>query len=230
VANLPEPWRPLLNWETPAGKALSELVRALPKDQRFQITVFGSAPLQLGLDAGFLSADVDIFSEGDVSEIVAQHGLGKGSREVYIECCAPTTFASTSDWHQRVFVVEMGNAKITFPHPLDILVSKLSRLEDKDLRAFELVREKMGIPTESELKRALMNAVDLYRPSFDEENRAGDIFQNTQIVWQKLFGKGIDVRADIIRPAIEERQRHYGTNSPDHKGRLRQISGFGSGL
>lgn len=227
MANLPEAWKPLLNWEAPAGKVLLSLLAVLPKDRRFHITVFGSAPLQLGVDSGFLSADVDIFSEEDLSEIIAQNGLGKGSREIYIEYCAPSTFASTPDWHHRAFLVESDNVTISFPHPIDILVSKLPRLEEKDLRAFELVREKMGIPTEPELKRALMNAVDLYRPSFDEERRAGDIFQNTRVIWQKLFGKDIDVRAEIIRPAIEERQKHYGTISPDHKGRLKQISGNG---
>jgi hypothetical protein len=49
-------------WGTPAGKLLDLLARSLPTQPRLEITVFGSAPLQLFLDRNFLSADIDFQS------------------------------------------------------------------------------------------------------------------------------------------------------------------------
>ena len=92
-------------------------------------------------------------------------------------------------------------------HPWDVLVSKLQRLEEKDLEAFKLVIAKTGHPTEAEFSQLLQKAVDLYRPKFDEETARGDMMMNTRILWQTLWQKEIDVRAAIIRPALE-RSRH----------------------
>ena len=87
-------------------------------------------------------------------------------------------------------------------HPWDVLVSKLQRLEDKDVEAFKLVIAKTGHPTEQEFTLHLQKAVDLYRPKFDEETARGDMFANTRAIWKILWNKEIDVRAEIIRPAL----------------------------
>jgi hypothetical protein len=52
-----------------------------------------------------------------------------------------------------------------------------------------------------------MKGSSIYRPSFDEES-AGNPTYNTEILWRELFSKTIDVRRDIISPAVEERQRN----------------------
>ena len=87
-------------------------------------------------------------------------------------------------------------------HPWDVLVSKLQRLEEKDVEAFKLVIAKSGHPTEHEFIVHLQKAVDLYRPKFDEETPRGDMFANTHELWKILWNKEIDVRAAIIRPAL----------------------------
>ena len=51
-----------INWNCPAGKQLDRLAGLLPKPPRLDITVFGSAPLQLFLNPDFLSQDVDLFA------------------------------------------------------------------------------------------------------------------------------------------------------------------------
>ena len=68
------------------------------------------------------------------------------------------------------------------------------------MRAFHAVIAATGHPTEEEMKRELQDAVDLFRPGFDEEN-ASDLISTTRLLWRELYKSEIDVRAEIIRPA-----------------------------
>jgi hypothetical protein len=216
-------WEPQLDWTTPAGETLDAFLKRLPSDASLQITVFGSAPLQMALDRQLVSADVDILLEKDLSELIEQNGFGPGKRAVYIEQCSPSAFITAPDWIHRAFETSRSGVALRFPHPIDILVSKLQRLEEKDLRAFLLVQQTMGLPSEQQLKTVLMNAVDLYRPRFAEEEFKGDIFENTRSVWRALFNKDIDVRNDLIIPGLEKRRSSYGLNAPKHKSVLEKI-------
>ncbi|MCI0536686.1 MAG: hypothetical protein L0Z50_15825 [Verrucomicrobiales bacterium] len=63
-----QPWRPQLNWDTPAAEVLDRFVDALPSNLPWRVIVFGSSPLQLGVDPTFLSGDVDVICEQDVTE------------------------------------------------------------------------------------------------------------------------------------------------------------------
>jgi hypothetical protein len=202
-------WRPDLNWETPAGRVLDRLIEALPVDRPWKIIVFGSSPLQPGIDSTFLSGHIDIISVPEVEEHCRKAGLLKGQTSLYIEPCTAAAFTVSADWQLRAFEVQRKHVTLILPHPIDILVSKIKRLEEKDLAAFRLVRSKTGHPSEEELLIALRRVVDIYRPSFDEES-TGDPRHNTQIVWRELFGKPIDIRQQIIGPALTERRRNYG--------------------
>ena len=108
-------------------------------------------------------------------------------------------------------------------HPWDVLVSKLQRLEEKDMNAFKLVIGKTSHPTEAEFIRHLQKAVDLYRPKFDEETARGDMLMNTRLLWRELWQRDIDVRAEIIRPAILRAEREYQDFDPTLKERLADI-------
>jgi hypothetical protein len=204
-----QPWRPELDWSAPAGQVLDKLVSALPDTQTFEIIVFGSSPLQLGVDSKFLSGDVDVIPDKDIIPYCQRAGLLKGQAPIYVEPCSTLAFTASPDWFVRAFRCQRRHVTYTFPHPIDILVSKIKRLEEKDLRAFKLVREKTGHPTEDELVNALRRIVDVFRPSFDEEG-GGNPALNTQTLWRELFGREIDVRARIIMPALAERHRDYG--------------------
>ena len=117
--------------------------------------------------------------------------------------------------------MQCGNVTLTIPHPLDILIGKLDRLDAKDMKAFERVIQLTGHPTAAELLAELRNAVDLFRPAFDEDfpNRYPE---NTQRLWREIFHAEIDVRRDIIAPANARRQQGYGESPPDYKRTLGQ--------
>ena len=82
-------------------------------------------------------------------------------------------------------VWEVADATLTIPHPLDILIGKLDRLDAKDLKAFERVIQLAGHPTADEFRFELQNAVDLFRPAFDEDtpNRYPE---NTRRLWREM--------------------------------------------
>lgn len=204
-----ESWRPAINWETPAGRLLDRLVECLPANRPWRIIVFGFSPLQLAVDPAFLSADVDVIPQDDIESFCRAAGLLKGQAPIYIEPCTAAPFTASADWMIRACETPRRHVTFILPHPLDILVSQIQRLDEKDLRAFHVVREKTGHPTEDDLRAALRRVVDIYRPSFEEES-ASDAKHNTQLLWRNLFGKSINVGTEIIAPALAERRKNYG--------------------
>ena len=204
-----ESWRPEINWQTPAGQVLDKLIDSLPADRPWRLIVFGSSPLQLAVDPTFLSADVDVIPSADIEVFCRSAGLLEGQTPIYVVPCTAAAFTASADWTNRAYETRRRHVAVVLPHPIDILVGKIKRLDDKDLRAFRLVREKLGHPTEDELIMALRRVVDIYRPSFDEES-ASDPRQNTELLWRNLFGKSINVAQEIIAPALAERRKNYG--------------------
>lgn len=198
-----------------------KLLELAPEGTR--ITLFGSAPLQISLDRSLASADVDLFSEPDLKSLVEAHGLGPKQSAFYVQVCHALNFASSPRWPGRAARFEIQGRTLIVPHPIDILIAKLHRLEEKDMKAFHVVRERTGHPTEEEMRAELIQAVDLYRPGFDEEGQRGDILANTRRLWIEFFGRDIDVRAEIIRPALELRRQGYEPDAPrvDYKQALR---------
>jgi hypothetical protein len=215
-------WKPDIDWEAPAGQLLRRFVDSLPKQRVFHITVFGSAPLQLTIDRNLLSGDVDVFSDDDedLSGLIASAKLDQSQGGFYLESGFELSFRTSPRWRRRAQSVQLGAVTLTFPHPLDILIGKLDRLDPKDLEAFRRVIEVTGHPTEAELKSELQNAVDLFRPAFDEDS-PNRYPENTRRLWKELFRTEIDIRRDIIEPAVLRRRQGYGETSPDYKDALR---------
>ncbi len=212
------------DWLTPAGRLLGSLAETLPAQPRLTIVVFGSAPLQLFIDPTFLSKDVDIVGEEEVQSVAEGITLPGESGDLHFQVCDRLTFRSALGWEERAQRILRCGHTFVFPHPWDILVSKIGRLEEKDLEAFRLVIRKTGHPTAAEFSTHLQMAVDLFRPNFDEE-RGSDYLTQTRILWREIFGGDIDPRTEIIRPALARRQAQYDADAgdPRWKERLRNL-------
>ena len=72
--------------------------------------------------------------------------------------------------------------------------------------AFRMVVRLTGHPATDEFKRELQNAVDLFRPSFDDESPER-YSVNTHRLWRELFGAEIDIRTEIIALALARAAR-----------------------
>ena len=214
-------WAGVIDWAAPAGQLLQRFLAALPPQRAFHITVFGSAPLQLTVDRHLLSGDVDIFSDDDedLSALIATARLDKTQGGFYLEPGFELSFRTSPRWRGRAKTVRIGCVTLTFPHPLDILIGKLDRLDPKDLKAFARVIQLTGHPTAEEFKVELQNAVDLFRPGFEEDS-PNRYPENTQRLWREIFRAEIDIRRDIIEPAMIRRKQGYGEPPPDYKGVL----------
>jgi hypothetical protein len=221
---MPESSVQILNWDAPNGRLLRKFIDGLPQDRPLVLNVFGSTPLQMRLDPSFLSGDVDMFTSEDLSGVLEYMKLGKDYTTPYIELVPSTIFITNPAWRDRAAKQVFGNVTLYIAGALDVLVGKLKRLDPKDLAAFDLVKAKTGGPAEQELKEALRVVVDMYRPAFDEENPGGDPIANTRRLWMHLYGHDIDVRKEIIVPAIEVRKEAYGENAPDRRKILREIA------
>jgi hypothetical protein len=138
---------------------------------------------------------------------------------LFLEAGYELSFRTSPRWRARAKVVRLEKATLVVPHPIDILIGKLDRLDPKDLLAFRKVIAATGHPTAEELKRELQNAFDLFRPSFDEE-RPNRLIENTQRLWRELFAREIDVRKEIIAPGIARRQEGYHEPTLDYKHHL----------
>ncbi len=216
-----EPWANTISLDTPAGQVLKKLTALLPQDRRFNITVFGSAPIQMTVAPSLLSADIDLFcDDANLQELVAEARLGKLHTDFYVQVSSALNFQTSPLWGTRAQSFQLGNCTFVIPHPIDILIAKLNRLDEKDLEAFRVVRKRTGHPTEAELVAELQMAVDLFRPRFDNEC-APDFSTNTRRLWPLLYGREIDVRQEIIVPALAKRKAGYGLPSRDYKQELR---------
>ena len=216
-------WTGEIDWVAPAGRLLEQFASSLPANRSFRLTVYGSAPLQLTVDRQLLSADVDFFSDDDedLSALVRAFNQDHTLGGLYLEPGFELSFRTSPRWRQRAKSIQLGHVTITLPHPLDILIGKLDRLEAKDLKAFERVVQLTGHPTSEEFKLELQTAVDLFRPAFDADS-PNRYPENTRRLWRELFHAEIDLRREIIEPALSRRRQGYGEPPPDYKSILGQ--------
>lgn len=116
---------------------------------------------------------------GELSWYHDKHG-------VFVEVWSEETFAAPEGWRERGRLVrhqDLPRVRLLVPHPHDVLVSKLERLESKD-------REHRRILAEYPLKRAAFDALLEHAP-----HRRGRIADQERV---RRFEHGVGViRAQI---------------------------------
>ena len=97
-----ESWAGSIDLSTRAAELLRKIAGALPQDRQFQITVFGSAPIQICVDSTLTSADVDVFSEfEELREIIENAGLGQDKSAFYVQVSSELNFRTSPRWKDR---------------------------------------------------------------------------------------------------------------------------------
>jgi len=110
-----ESWAGSIDLNTRAGALLRKLVSLLPAGRPVTI-IFGSAPLQIGVDSTLTSADVDLFSDWEeLNDLVHQHNLGTGQTEFYIQVSSELNFRTSPRWMERTQSVFVENCTLRFP-------------------------------------------------------------------------------------------------------------------
>jgi len=208
---------PSPRWDTLAGRVLDAFFTAVHEqmpEYDLPLTIFGSAPIQLCLDASFTSADVDIMVLGGdarLREIAAQAGVGRSGslRPAFgVQICPAPLFKPTPHYLQRAHVETRHGLKIVVPHLRDILIGKMHRsrfegqtgLVSKDLRAFQRVRELCGgHPTLDEFLEDLAAMEPSFRPPL---NGSLNSFRfNVEDALTSVYQHALDIQRDILIPA-----------------------------
>jgi hypothetical protein len=242
-------WPPAVNLNTPAWRTLQKLLaEAPPSPDQNRLIVFGSAALQLTVANELLSADIDISLDvvtvgpGSINAPRAEEHLRRAAAKVnaglsrdlpYIQVCHWMTFQPANRWERRAFEKVEDAWRLVYPHPYDILFSKLRRAETKDIEAFRLVIDQTGHPTEAEF---IQLCTENYR-DFEPRLRAApshlpevvsthNLRSNTVRLWQAVWARSIDIDREITKPALQHLQADWADYDPslaDELARCAQI-------
>jgi hypothetical protein len=242
---MPINWPPDLNWDSPTGTLLTRLGSAVPANRRTPIVLFGSGALQLTITPSVLSADAAIapdiipfdpklkdyphpMERHELTALANAHGLGPDQTRTYLHICATEAFQPGTKYLKRVVEVSRGNIHITIPHPIDILVAKLHRYDEKDQSDFKEVLRRTAFPTAEELLAELRANPRL----FDKRDRSleqmpsqfgeSKITENVPRVFRDLWELNVCVKRDIIAPAHEAIESSYRHGT--HKSGLDNIA------
>ena len=96
-------------------------------------------------------------------------------------------------------------------------MGKLRRLEEKDLRAFKVVKQRINRPTEAEMIAELRDAWEVF--AAEKDGTKSVLWKNTERLWPHLFGREIDVRGEIFEPVLAELRKSL--HSPEYIEELR---------
>jgi hypothetical protein len=203
-----QPWQPQLNWNTPAGQLLDRLATAQPESEVWTFGVFGSAPLQMAFDPSYDASHIDIVPFIDDITVLCDAAEALSTERLSLRIWSIISFQVPIGWEHRSYRTNRNRIRFIFPHPLDLLASRVTRLKPQDVADFKLVRKATGHPTEEELVRAFRLMLDVFRPDFDG-TRDCAARSNLKSLWRELFNHEIDVHSEVILPELKERKARF---------------------
>ena len=118
-------------------RVVADAARLMAKGE---LIVFGSSALAFWMKAPPRSKDVDIWCipaekghaiealMGELSWYHEKHGM-------FVEVWGPETFAAPADWRERskrLLLTENRLVSVILPHPHDVMLAKLERMDVKD--------------------------------------------------------------------------------------------------
>lgn len=121
-----------------------EVVRLLADAARLvehgEIVVFGSSALAFWMKRPPRSRDVDMWIDPEdqghaVTALMGELSWYHDKHSIHAEVWAPETFAAPLDWRERskrLAMTENPKVSIELPHPHDVMMAKLERMEVKD--------------------------------------------------------------------------------------------------
>ncbi|MFZ0504392.1 MAG: DUF6036 family nucleotidyltransferase [Chthoniobacterales bacterium] len=236
-------WPPVINRDTPAWRTLETLlVESPPSADQNRLIVFGSAALQLTVTSKLLSADIDLSldlltvgpqgmtapkAEGRLRRVVAKVNAALSKDLPYIQVCHWMTFQPANRWERRVFETMEGAWRLVYPHPYDILFSKLRRTEPKDIEAFRLVIERTGHPTEEEFIQLCIENYRDFEPRLKTTPGhlpsvipSSDLRSNTVRLWKAVWNRSIKIDREIREPAVQRLEGDWDDYDPSLKREL----------
>ena len=241
-------WPPAVDRETPAGITLRDLTATKPPSAEFnRLVIFGSGALQLTVVPELLSADLDISldiipvvaprlspakAEEKLRRTVAQINAGLPASVPYIQVCHWMTFQPANRWERRAYEESQGGWQIVYPHPYDILFSKLRRLEAKDIEAFKRVIDATGHPTQTEFLNICQENYRDFEPRAKEHGAPShmprivpewDIRRNAVRLWRLVWSRGIKIDEEITKPIVQRLERDWYDYNPSLKSELSKL-------
>jgi len=202
------PWKAEIDWNSPPAKTLDVFAKFLAADPDFReatITVFGSAPLEMCLRLPVNSADVDTMSDQfqDLIQVTLQRRNPTLGMEPHIQFVMPGIFRPAQSWALRLERQTRNGIQLLLPHPIDLLFGKLHRLAQKDILAFDLLRERFQRPTRDDIDQYCKENLDIFLSSRDE---VINLCNNIEILCSYYDWAPIPVR-DYAAKAIQELQK-----------------------
>ncbi|MGQ0508603.1 MAG: DUF6036 family nucleotidyltransferase [Myxococcaceae bacterium] len=121
-----------------------------------ELVVFGSSALAFWLGSPPVSRDVDIWCEPSSKADSVQALMGELSwyhdrHGTWVEVWAPETFAAPIDWRARAKHFEFDDVpkvRVVIPHPHDLIMAKLERMDPKDHDHVERVLKEKPLTVE----------------------------------------------------------------------------------
>jgi hypothetical protein len=122
-----------------------------------ELVVFGSGALAFWLSDPPRSRDVDIWClpkerSDAVSALMGELSWYHEKHGAYVEVWGPETFGAPSDWRTRAKTIvldDLPKVRVVVPHPHDVLVAKLERMDPNDADHVERILKEQPLSAQA---------------------------------------------------------------------------------